>query len=80
MLQNGPGRRRRRALGAEVLSTMTYSSCQPKTQLEIRLFIKSWDVNPRMPNQDRDAERIVTGSDGSAWFTTDHYRTFHRIR
>jgi hypothetical protein len=27
-----------------------------------------------------DAERIITGSDGSAWYTTDHYHTFHRIR
>nr|WP_245850201.1 ribonuclease domain-containing protein [Mycobacterium angelicum] len=25
-------------------------------------------------------ERIISGSDGSAWYTTDHYRTFHRIR
>nr|WP_083112930.1 ribonuclease domain-containing protein [Mycobacterium angelicum] len=41
---------------------------------------KEWDVNPRLPNHDRDTERIVTGSDGSAWYTTDHYRTFHRIR
>ncbi|GAB7142087.1 hypothetical protein LRC484719_06730 [Mycobacterium riyadhense] len=41
---------------------------------------KEWDVNPKVPNQDRDLERIITGSDGSAWYTTDHYRTFHRIR
>lgn len=39
-----------------------------------------WDVNPRAPGQDRDPERIITGSDGSAWYTTDHYHTFHRIR
>lgn len=41
---------------------------------------QEWDVNPRAPGQDRDAERIITGSDGSAWYTTDHYHTFHRIR
>jgi len=41
---------------------------------------QEWDVNPRAPGQDRDTERIVTGSDGSAWYTTDHYHTFHRIR
>ncbi|MGV7338828.1 ribonuclease domain-containing protein [Mycobacterium kansasii] len=41
---------------------------------------QAWDVNPRVPDQDRDDERIVTGSDGSAWYTTDHYGTFHRIR
>jgi hypothetical protein len=33
-----------------------------------------------VPNQDRDLDRIVNGRDGSAWFNTDHYRTFHRIR
>jgi ribonuclease len=41
---------------------------------------QEWDVNPRAPGQDRDTERIVTGSDGSAWYTTDHYHTFHQIR
>ena len=41
---------------------------------------QEWDVNPRAPGQDRDTERIVTGSDGSAWYTTDHYHSFHRIR
>jgi guanyl-specific ribonuclease Sa len=41
---------------------------------------QEWDVNPRASSQDRDAERIITGSDGSAWYTTDHYHTFHRIR
>ena len=41
---------------------------------------QEWDVNPRAPGQTRDSDRIVTGSDGSAWYTTDHYQTFHRIR
>jgi len=41
---------------------------------------QKWDVNPKVPGQGRDVERIVTGSDGSAWYTTDHYHTFHRIR
>jgi guanyl-specific ribonuclease Sa len=41
---------------------------------------QEWDVNPRVPDDGRDAERIITGSDGSAWYTTDHYQTFHRIR
>jgi guanyl-specific ribonuclease Sa len=41
---------------------------------------QEWDVNPKVPNVDRGVERIVTGSDGSAWYTTDHYHTFHRIR
>ncbi|WP_241523556.1 ribonuclease domain-containing protein [Mycobacterium sp. IEC1808] len=41
---------------------------------------QEWDVNPKAPGQARDDERIVTGSDGSAWYTNDHYGTFRRIR
>jgi len=41
---------------------------------------QEWDVNPKQPNRSRDAERIVTGSDGSAWYTGDHYETFTRMR
>ncbi|MEC3917243.1 ribonuclease domain-containing protein [Nocardia sp. CDC160] len=39
-----------------------------------------WDVNCKIPGQSRDAERIVTGDDGSAWYTDDHYATFTRMR
>ncbi|MEV6771445.1 ribonuclease domain-containing protein [Nocardia sp. NPDC051030] len=45
-----------------------------------RITYQEWDVNPKKRGQDRDAERIVTGSDGSAWYTSDHYGTFTRIR
>ncbi|WP_247611564.1 ribonuclease domain-containing protein [Gordonia paraffinivorans] len=45
-----------------------------------RITYQEWDVNPKAPNRGRDAERIVTGSDGSAWYTADHYRTFVKIR
>lgn len=41
---------------------------------------KEWDVNLKQPGRNRDAERIVTGSDNSAWYTADHYSTFARIR
>jgi guanyl-specific ribonuclease Sa len=41
---------------------------------------REWDVNPKQPGHSRDAERIVTGSDGSAWYTGNHYRTFTRMR
>ncbi|WP_338837197.1 ribonuclease domain-containing protein [Gordonia polyisoprenivorans] len=41
---------------------------------------REWDVNPKRPGRSRDAERIVTGSDGSAWYTDDHYQTFVLIR
>lgn len=39
-----------------------------------------WDVNLKKPGRNRDAERIVTGNDGSAWYTADHYATFTRMR
>ncbi|MFI5720909.1 ribonuclease domain-containing protein [Nocardia sp. NPDC051750] len=45
-----------------------------------RVTYQEWDVNPKKPGQSRDAERIVTGSDGSAWYTGDHYDTFTRMR
>ncbi|WP_245670790.1 ribonuclease domain-containing protein [Nocardia flavorosea] len=45
-----------------------------------RVKYQEWDVNPKKPGQSRDAERIVTGSDGSAWYTGDHYDTFTRMR
>lgn len=45
-----------------------------------RLTFQEWDVNPKKPNRGRDAERIITANDGSAWYTLDHYRTFVQIR
>ncbi|WP_435593067.1 ribonuclease domain-containing protein [Nocardia sp. bgisy118] len=41
---------------------------------------QEWDVNPKQRNRSRDAQRIVTGSDGTAWYTGDHYETFTRMR
>lgn len=41
---------------------------------------REWDVNPHRPGVNRGAERLITGTDGSAWYTDDHYRTFKRIR
>ncbi|MFD4292923.1 ribonuclease domain-containing protein [Rhodococcus sp. NPDC058532] len=41
---------------------------------------REWDVNPKRRGETRDAERIVTGSDTSAWYTGDHYTSFVRMR
>jgi len=38
------------------------------------------DVNNKLSGQGRDAERFVTGSDGSVYYTNDHYGTFTRVR
>ena len=40
---------------------------------------REWDVNPKIPGQSRDLERIITGSDGSAYYTFDHYATSCRF-
>ena len=40
---------------------------------------KKYDVNPYVPGQNRGAERIVIGDDGSVWYTNDHYYSFTRI-
>ena len=36
-----------------------------------------YDVNHY---SNRGLPRIVTGSDGSAWYTPDHYKTWYQIR
>jgi len=41
---------------------------------------REWDVNPLKPGKNRGPERLVTGSDGSAYFTDDHYESFKQIR
>ncbi|MBP8726447.1 MAG: hypothetical protein KBH75_10650 [Saprospiraceae bacterium] len=41
---------------------------------------REWDVHPRFPGKPRGAERLVTGSNRSAWYTKDHYRSFQRLR
>ncbi len=51
-----------------------------KTLKGKRITYREWDVNPKQRGRGRDAERIVTGSDGSAYYTLDHYETFTKIR
>ena len=41
---------------------------------------KEYDVNPYVKGQNRGAERIVIGDDGSAWYTKDHYHSFTQIK
>jgi dienelactone hydrolase len=45
-----------------------------------RIRYREWDVNPLRPGVNRGAERLITGSDGRAYYTDDHYSTFKRIR
>jgi len=41
-----------------------------------RIEYREWDVRPKAEGRNRGAERLVTGSDGRAWYTADHYKTF----
>ncbi|MYQ52807.1 MULTISPECIES: polymorphic toxin-type HINT domain-containing protein [unclassified Streptomyces] len=41
---------------------------------------EEWDVNPYVKGVNRGAERLITGSDGSARYTTDHYTSYVQIR
>lgn len=44
-----------------------------------RIEYKEWDVHPKVKGQNRGAERLITGSDHSAYYTPDHYQTFIKI-
>ena len=45
-----------------------------------RIKYREWDVNPLMRGVNRGAERLITSSDGAAYFTDDHYRSFKKVR
>lgn len=41
---------------------------------------REWDVDPNVKGIPRNSDRLVTGSDGSAYYTTDHYKNFILFR
>lgn len=45
-----------------------------------RIAYREWDVHPRAQGRNRGSERLITGSDGRAWFTADHYKTFVEVK
>ncbi len=44
-----------------------------------RIQYSEWDVQPKVQGKNRGAERLITGSDHSAWYTKDHYKSFEKI-
>jgi guanyl-specific ribonuclease Sa len=44
------------------------------------IIYQEWDVNPYVRGVNRGAERLVTGSDGSARYTNNHYTSYVQIR
>ncbi|WP_156160617.1 RHS repeat-associated core domain-containing protein [Demequina soli] len=53
-----------------------FENTQGKLPESPGLTYREWDVNPFVKGGNRGAERIVTGSDGSAYWTGDHYDSF----
>lgn len=45
-----------------------------------RIDYREWDIHPRVPGRNRGPERVVTGSDGRAWYTADHYCSFTEMK
>lgn len=45
-----------------------------------KLKFQEWDVNPKKNGKNRGTERLITASNGQAWFTNDHYATFTEIK
>ncbi len=45
-----------------------------------KIVYREWDVNPKIQGKNRGTERLVTGSDGRAYFTDDHYQSFVEIK
>ncbi|MBL1230373.1 hypothetical protein IW492_14145 [Enterococcus sp. BWB1-3] len=41
---------------------------------------KEFDVNNKIPGQNRDSERFIKGSDGSTYYTDDHYKSFQKVK
>jgi ribonuclease T1 len=44
-----------------------------------RINYQEWDVNPKKQGRNRGAERLVTGSDGRAYYTKTHYKSFINV-
>ena len=52
----------------------------PACQTDSPIVYREWDVDPKIKGTPRNADRLVTGSDGSAYYTTDHYENFIMLR
>jgi guanyl-specific ribonuclease Sa len=45
-----------------------------------KILYREWDIQTYKSGKNRGPERLVTGDDGSVWYTNDHYKTFKRIK
>lgn len=44
-----------------------------------KIVYREWDIYPKIPGKSRGPERLITGADGSAWYTADHYLSFIQL-
>ncbi len=51
----------------------------PKTDNQGPINYQEWDVHPKRSGQNRGAERLVTGSNNTAYYTANHYQSFTPI-
>lgn len=60
---------------------MNYEGVLPATDASGNSIIyKEWDIFAKVKGINRGAQRLVTGSDGKAYYTADHYKTFTEIK
>ncbi len=53
----------------------------PKTDAQgNKITYREYDVHPYQQGANRGGERIVRGSDGTAYYTSDHYKSFTKIK
>ena len=45
-----------------------------------KISYQEWDVNPKIQGKNRGTQRLITGSDGRAYYTGDHYNSFTEIK
>jgi len=51
-----------------------------RTPSGVRISYREWDLARHVLGVNRGPRRLVTGDDGSAYYSGDHYSTFVRIR
>jgi ribonuclease T1 len=44
-----------------------------------KIKYQEWDVYPKEQGKNRGVERLITGSDKSAWYTKNHYKSFVKV-
>jgi ribonuclease T1 len=57
-----------------------YEELLPKINTQKKkLKYREWDIYPKKNGKNRGAERLVTSSDGNAYYTADHYSSFVKL-